>query len=67
MWIYTVFTGVFNLGFLQLCIEYLALVTLAWVFIRGINACAISSNMSRHLPAQQHISTNIIQLLTSMR
>ena len=32
--------------FLQLCIEYLALVTLAWVFIRGINACAISSNMS---------------------
>ena len=32
--------------FLQLCIEYLALVTLAWVFIRGISACAISSNMS---------------------
>ena len=32
--------------FLQLCIEYLALATLAWVFIRGINACAISSNMS---------------------
>ena len=32
--------------FLQLCIEYLALVTLAWVFIGGIIACAISSNMS---------------------
>ena len=31
---------------LQLCIEYLALATLAWVSIRGINACAISSNMS---------------------
>ena len=28
IWIYTVFTGVFNLFFLQLCIEYLALITL---------------------------------------
>ena len=42
-----------------------ALATLAWLFIRGICACAISSNLSfyqghlRMCDKHQHISTNI--------